>query len=791
MNWVAIAAFLESPAASVGYALLVVLLLYSARSRLRKNAPAELERSVSRTLGILIVLRLIELNMFAVAWLGLPAFIRLMPPLERSLHMVTILGLGRLWAQFIEQRKDRSPYFAFALLAILVIAISLMLVWLGSPATSFNYTDLDYLWAGACVIALYLGWYQVVAGRRNEQGAEGWRSYIRWKTNGSIVLAFLLFGQLIHLILAEPFGNMPLATELATLLSLPILFRLTPPTGPETAAEEPVEIAPSKPEERFEEFSDTFHPDAANLARTLAEDYGADACAFVHTQEGQGELTLEVGYNLLRDVSIEPSMIESDQVPKLWGALQEGRSLRLSAGGYLPELGILAEALRLSFHANLLATPLEGVSSISYWGVMLLRGKPPWRPDDEIKLETQAAEISQVLATLAGETPETVEAFQRSEPSDVESAAAAAEQSEDGLQELDWLFTPEEAAEAAPEAEDEKVARQSEEVIEQLHEENEQLKSAFSSLAEGASASGGMMGIEAQQAKEELRLALEEVAVLHERLNTAQDMAALAQAEDSTQAFGQKMAENQAEVVADIAEELRQPLSSVLGYTELLLSESVGLLGALQRKFLERVQSSTERMNSLIGDLIRIAELEQTGHGAVRKSVDLGALIDDAVNQLRPQMEKKHTKVNVDLPKRMAELNADRDALQQIIFHLLQNANAATPVEGTITLRAVTDAQPEVGDFLLLQVTDSGGGIPNEYLPGLFSRVYRATNPIIPGVGDTGVGLTIAETLAKALGGRIWVDSEMGKGATFSVLLPLTGRAAGEAANVTKTLNEI
>ena len=74
---------------------------------------------------------------------------------------------------------------------------------------------------------------------------------------------------------------------------------------------------------------------------------------------------------------------------------------------------------------------------------------------------------------------------------------------------------------------------------------------------------------------------------------------------------------------------------------------------------------------------------------------------------------------------------------------------------------------------MLLQVSDSGGGIPDEDLPRVFSRVYRANNPVIKGVGDTGVGLTIAETLTQALGGRIWVESESGVGAMFSVLLPL------------------
>jgi signal transduction histidine kinase len=178
-------------------------------------------------------------------------------------------------------------------------------------------------------------------------------------------------------------------------------------------------------------------------------------------------------------------------------------------------------------------------------------------------------------------------------------------------------------------------------------------------------------------------------------------------------------------------------------------------------------------MNSLVDNLIRLAELDEAGYSATRKPVDLSAVIDDAIGLLRPQFQEKRLALRVDLPEKLPELNTDRDALQQILYHLLLNADAATPAEGEITLQAATDHQKDLGDFVLIQVSDSGGGISEEDLPRVFSRVYRSRNPVVPGVGDTGVGLSIAETLTQALGGRIWVESEAGVGATFTILLPL------------------
>ena len=104
-------------------------------------------------------------------------------------------------------------------------------------------------------------------------------------------------------------------------------------------------------------------------------------------------------------------------------------------------------------------------------------------------------------------------------------------------------------------------------------------------------------------------------------------------------------------------------------------------------------------------------------------------------------------------------------------------------MEGTVTLRVRTEKQDE-NDFVLIQVADTGGGIPTEDLPRVFSRLYRADNVLIQGVGDTGVGLSIAKTLTEAQGGRIWVDSEIGVGATFSVLLPVSQADAEAKAEI-------
>jgi signal transduction histidine kinase len=231
----------------------------------------------------------------------------------------------------------------------------------------------------------------------------------------------------------------------------------------------------------------------------------------------------------------------------------------------------------------------------------------------------------------------------------------------------------------------------------------------------------------------------------------------------------------QAEVIASIAQELRQPLSSIVGYTDLLLGESVGILGTLQRKFVERIKASTERINSLTDDMIQITTLEAELNDLKLESVDLNTVIDNAMSYTSAQVREKNISMHLDLPKKLMPIQADREALQQILIHLLQNAGSATPFEGTVRLKVQTKTESGT-EYILMQVTDTGGGIPANDIPRVFTRLYRADNVLIQGVGDTGVGLSITKALTEAHRGRIWVESEQGVGSTFSVLLPITGR---------------
>jgi signal transduction histidine kinase len=309
------------------------------------------------------------------------------------------------------------------------------------------------------------------------------------------------------------------------------------------------------------------------------------------------------------------------------------------------------------------------------------------------------------------------------------------------------------------------LQQEAQEQIAVLQAENERLLSALKK--DGISV---LSPQEFERMEAELRSTLQEIAVLQNQLAQANAHNMMLERE-MQQTSGSVGGNEDHEVITSVVQEIRQPMSSIVGYTDLLLAESVGILGALQRKFLERIRASTERMRTMLDDLIRVTMMGEGPIELLPQPVELGMIIDGAVADTSAQLREKNIALRVDLPQEMPQINADRDAIQQIVLHLLQNAGAATPPEGTVLLRARMQ-EDNGSNYLLMQVTDSGGGVQAEDLPRVFTRRYRADLPLIQGLGDTGVGLSIAKALVDAHGGRIWVESTDGEGTTISVLLP-------------------
>ncbi len=226
--------------------------------------------------------------------------------------------------------------------------------------------------------------------------------------------------------------------------------------------------------------------------------------------------------------------------------------------------------------------------------------------------------------------------------------------------------------------------------------------------------------------------------------------------------------------IGSLAQELRTPMTSITGYTDLLLGESVGIVSDMQRKFLQRIKANIERMGNMLNDLVGVTAIDSGQLHLEPEMVDIAEATRAVVAGVEAQLEEKDLSLHMDLAPDLGAIEVDTSAFYQILGNLLSNACKASPAGSEISLQASCemDGQDPKSRRLLVTVTDSGGGIALQDQPRVFDRFYRAEKALIAGLGETGVGMSIVKALVEAHQGQVWVESEMGRGSTFVFALP-------------------
>jgi PAS domain S-box-containing protein len=218
------------------------------------------------------------------------------------------------------------------------------------------------------------------------------------------------------------------------------------------------------------------------------------------------------------------------------------------------------------------------------------------------------------------------------------------------------------------------------------------------------------------------------------------------------------------EFIANVSHELRTPLALIKGYATTLSSPQITLDEAQTHRFLENVSFAADRLGRMIDDLLWASRLETDQLRLEPKEFDLGQMIDRVLTWFQPHARGCH--LVSDAPDKSLHVWGDPDRVEQVLVNLLTNAAKYSPSGSTITVRTQLWQDPS---RVAVHVIDEGIGIAAEHLPHLFDRFYL-TEDSDKGVG---LGLPICRGLVEAMGGEIWVVSELGKGSTFSFTLPV------------------
>lgn len=237
--------------------------------------------------------------------------------------------------------------------------------------------------------------------------------------------------------------------------------------------------------------------------------------------------------------------------------------------------------------------------------------------------------------------------------------------------------------------------------------------------------------------------------------------------------------ESKSEFVSFVAHELKTPMTSIKGFTDLLLSGVAGKPSEQQGSFLGTIRSNIDRMNTLVSDLNDVTKLQTNNLHMEFAPVDFRNVVTETLRPLHKQIEDKHQSLNMLIPEPLPPILADQNRLIQVLTNLVSNAYKYTPPEGEITLRAEvqqTTLDPkghDLGPSLHISVKDTGIGMSEEDLAKLFTPYFRSENPLTREQPGTGLGLTITRGIVMRHNGNIWLESKLNEGTIFHFTVPL------------------
>lgn len=752
-----------------------LILLFSILTGLQTTAiiRTDVNQGAARRLinGFLILL-LSQIALFlisALVWQKLISNPAILLSLDKAITLLSLSVVGWMWNFSKTHRKADA-----ALIAIFLVTAILFFVDLSLQINLFIPFPFQWIWTLSNLLIAGLSLLFLII--RKQRFWETGISFFLIVFVGSVASLFNLQGEngfsaTMRLALMCAFPLLPSLAK--TLLPEPITIQAQQEVQPEPKSPRsiPTDSRLILPWLKVTKASSS--SEALTLLTTaIGKTFSSDLTFLVRQENPYRPILLEAGYDLIRDEPLAPIQIEGELCPLIGNALQKGKPLKLIADSETPlkDLLSLTKAVGLAVPGHVLMSPIPDPAN-GKRAILLFSpySKREWTVEEQLTLNTIADELSSLFLQLSQK--ESLEASIRS----LEKQLSLSEEQINALQqELAEARVPasESIGSLIPNSDPAleiasllAIQREAQETIQRLENENRTLRDALRDL-KGKSASSA----EVEHLESELRQALEEVARLQNALANANMRIVELQSSPGQSA---NLNIKDTEAILSIIQELRQPVSSVIGYTDLLINDQTASLSTQQRKFLERIRSSSDRMQTLLDDLLQTSVFTISPIDLAPQPLDVETLLDQAITDMADLLREKEINLLMELPPDLPTFYADRDALHQVLIHLLQNAGSATPPEGNITLKVKMEQGEKNTFFVLFQITDEGGGIAADELSRVFSRRLKNDAPPIRGVGDSGVGLAIAKTLVEAHGGRIWVESDGEKTSTFSILLPV------------------
>ncbi|WP_158599215.1 PAS domain S-box protein [Methanohalophilus sp. RSK] len=232
--------------------------------------------------------------------------------------------------------------------------------------------------------------------------------------------------------------------------------------------------------------------------------------------------------------------------------------------------------------------------------------------------------------------------------------------------------------------------------------------------------------------------------------------------------LAEEASKTKSEFLANMSHELRTPLNSIIGFSQVLSDEKFGDLNERQSKYIFNVLKGGNHLLELINNILDISKLESGNMDYMPEVLNVPDTIEDTIVLVQPMAEKKSINLEHTLEPENLEINADRMKFKEIMYNLLSNAIKFTPQKGEVKVNLKV-----IDDQIHVSVSDNGTGIPKEKHEEIFDPFRQADSSSTRTYGGTGLGLALVKKYVEMHGGDIWLDSEVGKGSTFTFTIPI------------------
>ncbi len=222
------------------------------------------------------------------------------------------------------------------------------------------------------------------------------------------------------------------------------------------------------------------------------------------------------------------------------------------------------------------------------------------------------------------------------------------------------------------------------------------------------------------------------------------------------------------EFLAHMSHDLRTPLNVIIGFSQLMADEVPGKVNDEQRQCLNDILDSSQHLLNLINEVLDLSKIESGKMRLRLTNIALTEVVESLRSTMMPILTSRKQSLDVEVEEGLPLIHADKAKLRQVLLNLVDNSSKSTPDEGRLKIKAVRE-----GDWCQVSVTDNGIGIKKEDLDRIFEPFCRLDDALIKDKGGTGLGLTLVKQIIERHGGRIWVETEYGRGSRFIFTLPL------------------